>query len=200
NDSGMFETNLREDRFLPFEGAGAFGVFNLSLASQIRAFDYSTISDVILHIRHTARPAGNPLASQATKELAQMLDAVSQSSQALQPPLALMFCLRYDFPTEWSAFINGSSSFQVVLQKYYFPYMVQSAPKLTIDGLKLYAVNGSQIAGTAPLTASDLANITTGLQSASASATVTLPADPSVLTRTQEKMVYLILQYHFGKQ
>jgi Tc toxin complex TcA C-terminal TcB-binding domain len=31
NDGGLFETNLRDDRFLPFEGAGALSVWNLSL-------------------------------------------------------------------------------------------------------------------------------------------------------------------------
>ena len=69
NDSGMFETNLRDERFLPFEGAGAISTWNLSLPAQLRSFDYTTISDVILHIRYTARQAGDPLAAQATKEL-----------------------------------------------------------------------------------------------------------------------------------
>ncbi len=54
NDSGMFETNLRDDRFLPFEGAGAVSTWSLALPSQLRAFDYMTISDVILHVRYTA--------------------------------------------------------------------------------------------------------------------------------------------------
>ena len=35
-DSGMFETNLHDERFLPFEGAGAVSVWNLALPSQIR--------------------------------------------------------------------------------------------------------------------------------------------------------------------
>ena len=87
NDGGMFETNLHDDRFLPSEGAGAIGTWNLSLPSQIRAFDYSTISDVILHIHYTAREVGSPLGSQATKELAQRFDTAVQSGQAL------MFCL-----------------------------------------------------------------------------------------------------------
>src|SRR5579859_1537056 len=55
NDSGMFETDLHEDRFLPFEGTGAVSKWKLDLPSSYPAFDYSTISDVILHIRYTAR-------------------------------------------------------------------------------------------------------------------------------------------------
>jgi Tc toxin complex TcA C-terminal TcB-binding domain len=58
NDSGMFETNLHDERFLPFEGAGAISTWILTLPSELRAFDYSTISDVIVHVRYTAREAG----------------------------------------------------------------------------------------------------------------------------------------------
>ena len=62
SDSGMFETNLRDDRFLPFEGAGAISTWTLSLPA-IPSFDYSTITDVILHVRYTARDGGAALAS-----------------------------------------------------------------------------------------------------------------------------------------
>jgi Tc toxin complex TcA C-terminal TcB-binding domain len=61
NDSGMFETNLSGDRFLWFEGAGAVSTWALTLPSQLKTFDYTTISDVILHIRYTSREAGDPL-------------------------------------------------------------------------------------------------------------------------------------------
>src|SRR6202022_1574212 len=57
NGSGMFETNLRDERFLPFEGAGAVRTWKLDLPNpnDYPAFDYATISEVILHIRYTAR-------------------------------------------------------------------------------------------------------------------------------------------------
>jgi len=54
NDGGMFETNLRDERFLPFEGAGAESTWKLELPAEFRQFDYSSISDVILHLRYTA--------------------------------------------------------------------------------------------------------------------------------------------------
>lgn len=59
-----------------------------------------TISDVIIHVRFTAGEAGDPLAPRATQELITMLDSQGQSGQAL------LFCLRYDFVTKWSAFVN----------------------------------------------------------------------------------------------
>ena len=57
-DSGMFETNLRDERFLPFEGAGAISTWSARRSAEIPAFDYSTITDVILHVRYTARDGG----------------------------------------------------------------------------------------------------------------------------------------------
>jgi hypothetical protein len=61
---GMFETNLRDERFLPFEDAGAIGTWTLTLPSKHSAFDYSTISDVILHIHSTERSSTSSLPGQ----------------------------------------------------------------------------------------------------------------------------------------
>jgi hypothetical protein len=190
SDSGMFETNLRDERFLPFEGAGAISTWNLSLPSQLRAFDYTTISDVILHIRYTAREAGDPLGSQATKELLTMLDTAGQSSQAL------LFCLRYDFPTQWSAFVNGTGDFTVTLEKQYFPYAVQSARKLAIDALTLYAERAGAIASITPTV--DLAGLSASLSGATGEASLSLPGDGAVMTQDLSQQVFLVLQYHFG--
>jgi Tc toxin complex TcA C-terminal TcB-binding domain len=190
NDSGMFETNLRDERFLPFEGAGAISTWSLSLPAQLRTFDYMTISDVILHIRYTAREAGDPLGSQATKELITMLGTAGQSSQAL------LFNLRYDFPTEWSAFINSTGSFVVTLEKQYFPYMVQSAKKVTIDGLTLYAANAGKVESVTPTV--DLGALSTSLSNATGTASLILPSDSTVMTWNLSQQVFLVLQYHFG--
>lgn len=184
NDSGMFQTNLRDERFLPFEGGGAISTWLLSLPPP--SFDYSTISDVILTVFYTAREAGNPLASQATKELQATFDTAGQPGQAL------MFCLRYDFPTEWAAFVNGTSDFQVTIESQFFPYFAQEARKLTVDGLTLYAANGNKLASVTPTVA------LSAFQPFLGSATLTLPPDPNVLVRTQDQQVFMVLTYHFG--
>lgn len=93
---------------------------------QLRAFDYSMMTDVILHIRYTAREAGDPLGLAATNELVAMLDGQGQGqgqNPAPQPSgQALMFCLRYDFPTEWAAFVNSATDdFTVMLNRHLFP-------------------------------------------------------------------------------
>jgi hypothetical protein len=191
NDSGMFETNLRDERFLPFEGAGAISTWNLSLPAQLPEFDYTTISDVILHIQYTARQAGDPLGAQATAELETMLDTAGQSSQAL------MFCLRYDFPTQWSAFVNGGGDFTVALEKQFFPYAVQSARTLTIDAVTLYAGSAGNVISVTP--AVDRTVLSAGLNASAATAPLSLPGDPAVMTQDLSQQVFLVLQYHFGK-
>ncbi len=190
NDGGLFETNLRDDRFLPFEGAGAVSVWNLSLPTAIQSFDYGTIADVILHIHYTARSGGDALGTAATTELAAALDTAGAM------PQALMFCLRYDFSTEWAAFVNGTGAFQATIERFFFPYLTQAAAKLHIDTLTLYAAGTGQLNQVTP--AIDLAAASTALSGTAASTVITLPRDGAVLTGAAEEFVYLVLTYHFG--
>ena len=98
NDSGMFETNLRDERYLPFEGAGVISSWRIELPSKFRQFDYDTISDVILHIRYTSREGGKLLKTSAVKNTEGLVkDAAAAGSVRL-------FSVRHEFPTEWAKF------------------------------------------------------------------------------------------------
>jgi hypothetical protein len=97
-DSGLFETNLRDERYLPFEGAGAISTWRLQLPNELRQFDYETISDVVLHIRYTARDGGDALKVKATNHLQSLLTD-AQAGGTLR-----LFSVRHDFPTEWAKF------------------------------------------------------------------------------------------------
>lgn len=54
NDAGVFEFSFRDERYMPFEGAGAVSSWQLTLPKTFRSFDYQTIADVIMHISYTA--------------------------------------------------------------------------------------------------------------------------------------------------
>jgi receptor-binding and translocation channel-forming TcA subunit of Tc toxin len=178
SDSGLFETNLRDDRFLPFEGAGAVSTWQLALPETFQPFDYSSLSDAILHIRYTARSGGAALAAQAVTEMTTIFAAGGTS--------ALLFSLRHDFPGEWAAFMTGDSApFTVTLQNTFFPYLAQTK-KLTINSLELYD---------AALTRSVLAVALTG-DINQGSARLQVPASDPVLTRTATQ-VFLIVRYSF---
>ena len=141
NDSGLFETNLRDERFLPFEGAGAESTWKLELPNPFEypAFDYTTISDVILHVRYTARQGVD-----ATK-----VGAALQTLFQDQSELALLFSLRHDFPTEWAAFVgNNTVPFTATIRREYFPYFAQGKT-ITVTGLDLY--DGLNVSNHSPL-------------------------------------------------
>jgi Tc toxin complex TcA C-terminal TcB-binding domain len=103
NDSGLFETNLRDERYLPFEGAGVISEWQLALPADPSKkepcqFDYNTISDVIFHVRYTAREAGGFLKSGAIANLKTRIDA-AQTNGSVR-----LFSIRHEFPTEWAKF------------------------------------------------------------------------------------------------
>lgn len=102
-DSGLFETNLRDERYLPFEGSGAISEWKLKLPANPSKddplqFDYDTITDVILHLRYTARDGGELLKNKAIAHLKEQIDA-AQTIGSVR-----LFSLRHEFPTEWAKF------------------------------------------------------------------------------------------------
>jgi hypothetical protein len=194
-DSGMFETNLRDDRFLPFEGVGAISTWTLTLPP-VRTFDYGTITDVMLHIRYTARDGGGPLGGPATVAVTKQLSRADGASGQ-----ALLFCLRYDFPTEWFAFAgdpNNTADFSATISRQHFPYVVQNS-KLTVDTVTLYAADstGKTIDSYAPTI--DLTQFNSSINKPDlGQATLPLSPDPNgILTRSPNKQVFLVLGYHF---
>jgi hypothetical protein len=62
NDAGMFELNHRDERWLPFEGQGAISNWSLSLDPRDNNFDVSSVTDVVVHLRFTARVGGDAVA------------------------------------------------------------------------------------------------------------------------------------------
>ena len=61
NESGLFELNFRDERYLPFEGEGVESLWQLEINKDYAGFDIHTLSDSVLHIRYTAREGGETL-------------------------------------------------------------------------------------------------------------------------------------------
>jgi len=127
NDSGMFETNLRDERYLPFEGQGAISTWRIEMPKSFKSFDYNTISDVVLHVRYTARDGGAQLKAIADQELQTALNDFIRVEGARG--LNQMFSLRHEFPTEWSRFLNAPAgvvqSLTAGLTQERFPFLFQ---------------------------------------------------------------------------
>ncbi|HKG47851.1 MAG TPA: hypothetical protein VKB02_14035, partial [Pyrinomonadaceae bacterium] len=139
NDSGMFETNLRDERYLPFEGQGAISTWRIEMPKNFKSFDYNTISDVVLHLRYTAREGGSQLKTQAEQELqAALNDFVRIEGKR---GLTQMFSLRHEFSTEWARFLNAplgtTQSLTMPVTKERFPFLFQGKT-IAISGMELF--------------------------------------------------------------
>jgi hypothetical protein len=134
NDSGVFELNFKDERYLPFEGAGAASRWSIELTGDksLRQFDYNTISDVILHLKYTAREDAGSFKNAAVDHLKEIVGAVANNTQL---PLARLFDVKHEFPTEYHAFKEGSSELKIVLSKDRFPFFAAEAEHLTIRNI-----------------------------------------------------------------
>ncbi|CAG7645464.1 hypothetical protein ACFQI7_25730 [Paenibacillus allorhizosphaerae] len=187
NDSGMFETNLRDERFLPFEGAGTLSTWKLELPSKFRQFDYNTISDVILHIRYTARQGGGLLRDKAYGHLRDKVREANTSG------LVLMLSLKHDFPSEWHLFITPGSTakFKGTIHRNYFPYFT-SGKTINIDEIRLALMDVDEVKSS-KADGLDLTQLTTELTD---HGKFDMSLDESdVLIREAQSNVFVLIRY-----
>ncbi|MEP0367422.1 MAG: hypothetical protein ABJN36_12420 [Cyclobacteriaceae bacterium] len=143
NDSGTFELNFQDERYLPFEGAGAVSSWRLELSEGYRQFDYDTISDVIIHMNYTAREGGNKLKQAAIGNIETALEAVSNEFAENNEILQQGFSLKTHFPNALYQLMQPVSgetyqqaSFEI--KKQHFPHFLSSSTLgLTGDALFL---------------------------------------------------------------
>lgn len=122
NDSGLFETNLRDERYLPFEGCGAISRWKLELPDACNAFDVNTVSDVVLHMKYTAREGGGQLKKAAMEEV-----VVAQPGKEHM----LMLSGKHHFSVEWHRFLHPSAgqegqSLNIDIAEKQLPYALRS--------------------------------------------------------------------------
>jgi hypothetical protein len=138
-DSGTFELNFRDERYLPFEGTGAISTWQLRLPSALRQFDYGTISDVILHLRFTARDGGTEFRTCVEGGLREIVNEMTLAAN--RSGLYQSYVLGQQFPNEWYQ-LKQTQATQLTLGARYLPFLTQGhAP--TVDHVTWIArVNG----------------------------------------------------------
>ncbi|MDC0721962.1 Tc toxin subunit A-related protein [Nannocystis bainbridge] len=144
-DTGLFEPNLRDERYLPFEGrALEDSKWRLALPEKLRQFDYETISDVILTVRYTAREGGSTTFDLVNPGLQGALDNLTreESSGNLAGQVQI-FSARAEFPEAWRAFVadgaNGEAILDLDLGEQRFPHPQSPLGTRTIQGVLLFA-------------------------------------------------------------
>jgi len=112
NDGGQFDLNFRDERYLPFEGAGAVdSEWNLELPGDYRSFDYNTISDVIAHLSYQAIGGGPKPTADQIKDAAGTLNR--------------LISLKEEFPEAWYQ-LGLNQPTTITLSKKHFPFFAQA--------------------------------------------------------------------------
>lgn len=152
-DSGLFELNFRDERYLPFEGAGAISSWCIELPTEFKQFDYDTISDVVIHVQYTARDGGGNFKDTVKDHLINALnDMVVKDDKT---GLFRLFSVKREFPNEWHQFLYSTGSEQKMeldLSKERFPFQFKDK-KIQIKQLVLFIKlkDGTQYDENSPL-------------------------------------------------
>lgn len=139
NDAGMFEVSFNDERYLPFEGAGAVSEWRLELPRDSNQFDIATVADVVLHVRYTARDSGNPAFAAAARA---RLDTLLPTSGAR------LFMLHREFASEWHRFLHpgggGAQVLRLALGREHLPFYARDSRRnVTLTRVVLVADGAS---------------------------------------------------------
>jgi hypothetical protein len=148
NDNGMFELNFRDERYLPFEGAGVVSRWRIELPRETNAFDLNTLTDVVLHLKYTAREGGDAL----RKAAQQALHAIIQDAESA--PLMRLFSARHEFPNDWYRFLHPtdqsatsrSLTLDLAQERFPYPFKGKELDAYKIDGFLTFQDRADGIA------------------------------------------------------
>jgi hypothetical protein len=147
DDGGLFELNLRDERYLPFEGHGVVqSRWRIELPAEYQAFDYTTISDAILHLRYTAREGGDRLRAAANAAVATWIAAEIDAAEGQE--LQRVFSLRSEDSAAWNALFQSEGAMALDLSKARFPYIFRRVSSLSPVGGELWVFGAEATAGT----------------------------------------------------
>ena len=138
NDSGLFELNFHDERYLPFEFQGAVCRLRIELPPENNYFPMEPLTDVILHVNHTSREGGEMLRR-----------AAGRIAQKYLPGSGwCFFDVRHEFPDAWELLHDSDmndeakAKLSLRLERRMFPY-VPSAGELSITGMAVLFQNGA---------------------------------------------------------
>jgi hypothetical protein len=106
DDAGLFQLDLRDEKLLPYEGQGVLGKWRIEVPRMQNRFPLHRISDVILHLRYTARDAGAGLRT-AAQDVAKGPDANGTGKRARR---VRTVSARAEAAEGWARFLAGQAN------------------------------------------------------------------------------------------
>ena len=95
-DGGLFELRFEDERYLPFEGAGAISSWRIELRQADNGVNLAALNDVVLSLSYGARHGGSALEAAARAHRERGL-----ARGGLQPAPQLRLSVRRDAPDLW---------------------------------------------------------------------------------------------------
>jgi hypothetical protein len=95
-DSGAFELDFNDERYLPFENTGAVSTWLLEMPPATNPIDFDTISDVVIHLKYR------------TKTDSSLHDVVQEIEAIKTYRGSRLFSLADEFVAQWHAYQNGA--------------------------------------------------------------------------------------------
>ena len=152
NDAGVFELNFKDERYLPFEGAGAVSKWEIELPSRIRQFDYGSITDVVVHIRYTSVDGGQTLKDEVEDYVEKALNETKKLAN--DEGLFVVLDLKHDFHSHWPRFSKGGDNAKIdigdMLKDRIPYYLAHQVSKATVHQASIISL--SEVAGSAQMT------------------------------------------------
>ena len=145
NDAGVFQLNFRDDRYMPFEGAGAISSWKLDLPKTFRQFDYNTINDIIIHVSYTAEY--DELFRDNVEKINGEIETLLKTNTS---PMRRMISLRQEFSNAFHRLTEQGVNNPVLIkiENKHFPLFMNGRNlKITKAKLVLVTSKGQTVAG-----------------------------------------------------
>jgi hypothetical protein len=129
-DSGMFTLDFNDERYFPFEYAGAISRWRIDLPPENNQFPIQTLTDVVLHLSYTAREGGEQLRRAAH----------NLSKRHLPADGWRLFDVRNEFSHAWDLFYK-QHNLHLYLSRNMFPF-IPGSHRITVVSLQLFIEAG----------------------------------------------------------
>lgn len=161
DDGGVFQLDLKDARYLPFERRGLLSMWTLALAGSSgytkKQLDWASITDVVVTVRYTAREGGDVLGAAAGGTAAATIKTALNlipggrtigDGTTVSMGLQRVFSAKRDFPDEWfetTSATNPAFAFSAAISTALFPYFAQACT-ITTQRIRCYLVMSSPAA------------------------------------------------------
>lgn len=110
SDTGMFQLNYNDERFLPFENTGAVSSWQLNMPKAANQIDFNSINDVIIELKYTADDGGSTFRK-----------SVLQNPKLQTYNGTQLISMRQQFPDVWQQFLTTQQATLNFVRKMYPP-------------------------------------------------------------------------------